>query len=41
MEVATIYRGLMAVADAFVCCGKGKTPAMVILSAVVSYTYFI
>jgi len=35
MEVATIYRGLMAVADAFARCGKGKTPAMVILSVVV------
>jgi len=29
------FRGLMAVADTFARCGKGKTPATVILSAVV------
>jgi hypothetical protein len=35
--VATIYRGLMAVADAFARYGKGKTGVTVILSAVVKY----
>jgi hypothetical protein len=29
MEVATIYRGLMAVVDAFARYGKGKMPATV------------
>ena len=33
--MATIYLGLMAVADAFARYGKGKMPATVILSAVV------
>jgi hypothetical protein len=35
MEVATIYLGLMAVADAFAHYGKGIMAATVILSAVV------
>ena len=33
--MVTIYRGLMAVANAYARYGKGKMPATVILSAVV------